>query len=415
MFQSFFPRPKLFFASALLWSVLAVAFWYLFAKDFGARIGLPPGPGEAHPVIGLRYFVTPDFIWFYIYYTIATAIFAAAWMILAPHPYQRWSIAGSALIIFVDYYSVQVSVAINNWRGPFYDAIQKALSGSNSGPKAVNATDLYTLLLTFAAIAMMAVFVFVLTRFFISHYVFRWRTAMNDYYMSRWPEVRLIEGASQRVQEDTMRFANIVEGLGLSMIDSVMTLFAFLPILAALSANVTALPLIGEVPEPLVVAAVFWSLFGTVLLAAVGIRLPALEFMNQRMEAAYRKELVYGEDDASRAEPMTAQELFAQVRRSYFRLYAHFVYFNMFRSLYSQADNVFGTVILVPTIAAGKITFGIFQQILGAFGNVSGSFQYLVYSWSTIVELQSIYKRLKAFEAAFEGKALDSIESADQG
>ena len=43
---------------------------------------------------------------------------------------------------------------------------------------------------------------------------------MNDYYMARWKQLRHIEGASQRVQEDTMRFAGIMEGLGVSMIDS---------------------------------------------------------------------------------------------------------------------------------------------------------------------------------------------------
>ena len=146
------------------------------------------------------------------------------------------------------------------------------------------------------------------------------------------------------------------------------------------------------------------------LLAVVGIKLPGLEFLNQRVEAAYRKELVYGEDDPERADPMTTRDLFGHVRRNYFRLYFHFVYFNMFRSLYRQADNIFATLILVPTIALGKITFGLFQQILGAFGNVAGSFQYLVYSWGTIVELLSIYKRLKAFEAAFEGRELGMIE-----
>ena len=30
---------------------------------------------------------------------------------------------------------------------------------------------------------------------------------MNDYYVANWPRLRTIEGASQRVQEDTMRFA----------------------------------------------------------------------------------------------------------------------------------------------------------------------------------------------------------------
>lgn len=407
MFKSFFPRPKLFFVSALLWTALAVAIWYTVGESFGARIGLPPGPGDADPIIGLGYFVTPDFLWFYLYSFIFFAIFMAFWAIFSPHPYQWWSIAGSAFIIFVDYYQVQVSVAINNWRGPFFDAVQQALSPNSK----VTAGELYGYLLTFAEIAFVAVAVYVLTRFFTSHFVFRWRTAMNDYYMSRWTEVRTIEGASQRVQEDTMRFATIVESLGLSMVDSIMTLFAFLPVLAALSGKITALPIVGEIPEPLVVAAIFWSLFGTVLLAGAGIMLPGIEFFNQRVEAAYRKELVYGEDDPTRADPVTARELFGNVRRNYFRLYLHFVYFNFFRSMYGQADNIFAVTILIPTIAVGKITFGAFQQILGAFGQVSSSFQYLVYSWSTIVELLSIQKRLKAFEAQFEGKRLDAIEA----
>ena len=41
---------------------------------------------------------------------------------------------------------------------------------------------------------------------------------------------------------------------------------------------------------------------GTVLLAGAGIRLPGLEFNNQKVEAAYRKELVFGEDHAERAQ-----------------------------------------------------------------------------------------------------------------
>ncbi len=107
----------------------------------------------------------------------------------------------------------------------------------------------------------------------------------------------------------------------------------------------------------------------------------------------------------------TVRELFANVRRNYFRLYFHYAYFNIFRGLYIQADNIFAYLILIPTIVAGKITFGILQQILTAFGQVSNSFQYLVNSWTTIIELLSIHKRLRAFEAQFEGKRQAPIES----
>jgi peptide/bleomycin uptake transporter len=408
MFQSFFPRPVQFFASVLIWSAIAIAVWYGFGTEMSAAVGLGVA-ADAPPVIGLGHFVTPDFIWFYIFYGASTALFAAFWFFYSPHKWQYWSILGSAFILFVTYIGVQVSVAINNWRGPFFDAVQNALSPDPKAPE-VTAEQLYGYIWDFATIAFFAVIVFVMSRFFVSHYIFRWRSAMNDYYMSRWAEVRHIEGASQRVQEDTMRFAAITEGLGVSIVDSIMTLIAFLPVLAALSVHVTTLPIIGEIGSPLLVMALFWSLFGTLLLAVVGFKLPGLEFRNQRVEAAYRKELVYGEDNAARAEPMTVSELFSNVRTNYFRLYFHYLYFNVARSFYLQADNIFVYILLIPTIVAGKITFGILQQILTAFGQVSNSFQYLVNSWTTIIELISIYKRLQAFEAAFENKALPEID-----
>jgi peptide/bleomycin uptake transporter len=233
---------------------------------------------------------------------------------------------------------------------------------------------------------------------------------MNDYYTEQWEDVRHIEGASQRVQEDTMRFASIMEGLGVALIDAVMTLFAFLPVLWSLSQYVKEMPLVGEIAYPLFTAAIVWSIFGTGLLALVGIKLPGLEFKNQRVEAAYRKELVYGEDDHQRAHPMTLKELFADVRKNYFTLYIHYMYFNVARSLYLQADNIFVYIILVPTIAAGTITFGILQQILTAFNQVSSSFQYLVNSWTTIVELLSVYKRLQSFELAIKHETLPEID-----
>lgn len=405
MFKSFFPHPRIFFPTLLIWTIISITIWYLFNDEMGVIFNITTS--DTTPVIGLGFFVTDSFLLLYLYYVVSVLIFAGAWMIFSPHPWQRWSILGSAAIFFSTYFSVQVSVAINHWRRPFFDMIQKALTEPNS----VAASELYSLILIFAQIAFLAITLFVLTRFLVSHYIFRWRTAMNDYYTSHWGELRHIEGASQRIQEDTMRFASIMEDLGVALIDSVMTLFAFLPILWALSEHVTELPLVGAIPYPLFLAAVFWSLFGTGTLAVVGIKLPGLFFKNQRVEAAYRKELVYGEDNLKRAQPVTLKQLFANVRRNYFRIYFHYMYFNVARSLYLQADNIFVYLILVPTIAVGTITLGILQQITTAFGQVSTSFQYLVNTWPTIVELLSVRKRLVAFEATLGGKPLPKIDS----
>ena len=406
MFESFFPKPKIFFPSVLLWAGLGILVWYGAGDTVGAALGFALPEPEGEPIVGLSYFYTQSFLWFYVYYTTWSLAFAAFWFVYSPHKWQLWSILGSVFILFTTYFGVQVSVALNNWRRPFFDQFQQALTGDGS----VSQADLYGLILIFVQIAFISTAVYVVTRFFVSHYVFRWRTAMNDFYMERWPRVRNIEGASQRVQEDTMRFASIMEGLGVAFVDAVMTLVAFLPILWSLSQYVTELPVVGAIPHALFIALLFWAAFGTGLLALVGIKLPGLEFRNQRVEAAYRKELVYGEDDASRAQPPTARQLFEDVRQNYFRLYFHYMYFNIARGFYLQADNIYVHVLLVPTIVAGKITLGIWQQILTAFGQVSNSFQFLINSWTTIVELISIYKRLHAFEAVFRGQELDDIE-----
>jgi peptide/bleomycin uptake transporter len=420
MFKSFFPNPRLFFLSVVVYSGICSFIWYSYNEQIGEFLGFDLAPGA--PVIGLGHFLTDSFLLFYLYYFTCSALFAAFWFRAARHAWQWWSIVGSMLILFSTYFSVQVSVAINNWRRPFFDLVQNALGGSASkgadeievtkSEEAISAvsTDLYDLILIFAEIAFLAIFVFVITRFFVSHFIFRWRTAMNDYYTAQWETVRNIEGASQRIQEDTMRFAEIMESLGVSIVDAVMTLFAFLPVLWALSVHVTELPIVGEIAHPLFVASLVWSVFGTGLLAVVGIKLPGLFFKNQRVEAAFRKELVYGEDDANRAQPPTLKELFANVRKNYFRIYFHYMYFNVARMLYIQADNIFVYILLVPTIAAGAITFGILQQILTAFSQVSNSFQYLVNSWTTIVELLSIYKRLASFEAAIKHEPLPAID-----
>jgi peptide/bleomycin uptake transporter len=406
MFVSFFPRPRAFFWSAAIWSLAAVLFWFFVARDRENLVGLPSPAADAPPIIGLPVFWSPPFFWFYLYFAFVALSFAAAWAIVAPHRYFRWSVLGSALIIFTTYYQVEVSVAINNWYGPFYDLVQAALSKS----RPVTMAEFYNQLATFAGIAFVAVVVYVLTRFFVSHYIFRWRTAMNEYYVANWTRLRTVEGAAQRVQEDTMKFAENLEDLGVGFINSVMTLIAFLPVLHRLEANISEIPVIGAIPYPLVIIAVGWSLFGTGFLAVIGLRLPGLEFRNQRVEAAYRKELVYGEDFAERATPPTVAELFAAVRKNYFRLFFNYMYFNVGRILYLQTDNIFPYIVLAPAIVFGKITLGTLNQILNAFDQVRGSFQYLVNSWTDIIKMISVFKRLRAFESTIHGDPLSSIE-----
>ena len=395
MFHSFFPNPKRFLFSAIAWAVVCIAIWHVEFKDWQDPLGIAETFGW-----------DPGRVWTYEYNAICYAAFALFWLRQSSHKWARWSVGGSAVIVFATWFQVQLDVMINEWFGSFYDLVQQALAEPNS----VSSSDYYGQLATFLKIAMVSIFSAVLIAFFTSHYVFRWRTAMNDHYVSLWPKIRHIEGASQRIQEDTMAFARIMEGLGSRFIDAIMTLLAFLPILWGLSSFVTELPVVGEVPQALVFVAILWSIIGTALLGLAGWRLPGLEFRNQRVEAAFRKELVLGEDNEERARPPTLSELFTNVRRNYFRLYLNYLYFNVVRYSYLQAGVILPYIALGPTIISAGVTLGVMQQILRAFQRVENSFQFLVMSWTTIVELMSIYKRLAAFERAIAGDEQAAIE-----
>src|SRR6478735_2172473 len=94
-----------------------------------------------------------------------------------------WSVLGTALILFAVWYRVQLDVQINEWFGTFYDLVQNALGK----PGSITLPQYWQQVTTFISIAIVYVTVAVLLEFFTKHYVFRWRWAMNNYYMENWP------------------------------------------------------------------------------------------------------------------------------------------------------------------------------------------------------------------------------------
>ncbi len=396
MFRSFFPAPRIFFPAALIWVAVAMTLWFVAGPQMGTflsigdLIGIAPTEADPDP------FFSPDKVWLYQYVILSGYLFCVPWYFVKKTPWFWWSVVGSVTILEVVYFNVQIGAWLNDWYGTFYNMIQQALGEANS----VAPEEFYGQLWTVLYVLVPNITVLVLNAFFIAHYLFRWRRAMNAFYMAHWPILREVEGASQRIQEDTQRFARIVEGLAVSFVASLMTLIVFLPLLFELSTNITELPLIGPVNGSLVWIALMSAIFGTVLLATVGIKLPGLEFENQKVEAAFRKELVYGEDAHTRAKPVSIQELFGNVQKNYFRLYRHYLYFNIARYSYLQATNFIPLVAMSPSILTGALTLGLFQQISNAFNQVEESFKFLANSWTTIIDLISVYKRLRLFESS---------------
>ncbi len=305
-----------------------------------------------------------------------------------------WAWGGATLIVASLWYQVQVNVKINEWFGTFYDLIQEALGT----PGSIEASQYWALMWQFGWIAGTFIVVAVLTDYFTQHWVFRWRQSMTSHYLGHWIRINGTEGASQRIQEDTQKLANLLETLGVGFVRAVMTLIAFVPILWNLSKAITIVPFFGEVEHALVIGAIGFALLGTIGLALLGIKLPGLEYNNQVVEARFRKCLVQGEDALNIGTREKARELWKDVRSNYFKLYFHYMYFGIGKWSYLQFGVLVPYIIMGPTIISGLITFGVMQQTVRAFGQVEKSLQYLVENWTTVVELISVRKRLKEFD-----------------
>jgi peptide/bleomycin uptake transporter len=221
---------------------------------------------------------------------------------------------------------------------------------------------------------------------------------MVEWYHAVYDKARKIEGAAQRVQEDTIKFSRIMESLGTSLIESIMVMVQFVPILFGLSVGIPIF-FFGDWQYGLITGAIVWSVGGTLFLIGLGwlLRLVGVEYDLQKKEAAYRKILVIAEDDDT-VRPKRIDELFADVRTIHFKSYIRYLYFNVGRIAYLQANVLSAYVFLAPAIVAGVVTLGVMQQIIRAFGRVEGSLQYLLKAWPTIIELASVYKRLREFE-----------------
>ena len=305
-----------------------------------------------------------------------------------------WSWLGSFVILTSLWVQVKIDVKINEWFGEFYDMIQKALSKPNS----ITMREYWDSLFSFISLAGLYVSVYVVMIFFTAHYLFRWRTSMVEWYHSVYNKASKIEGAAQRVQEDTIKFSRIMESLGTSLIESIMVLIQFIPILLSLSVGIP-IYFFGDWEYGLITGALLWTVGGTIFLIALGwvLRLVGVEYDLQKKEAAYRKLLVIAEDDNS-VRPKNIEELFNDVRSIHFFSFIRYLYFNIGRMAYMQANVLSAYVFLAPAIVAGVVTLGVMQQIIRAFGRVEGSMQYLLRAWPTIIELASVYRRLREFE-----------------
>ena len=315
-----------------------------------------------------------------------------------------------AFLLTITWYNVQILVFYNAWNKEFYDAIQslqqeqfwELLWGFSPGrfmdmvtmtkgtvPSFLEIIILYTPMATYAI-------------WQTQRYTFRWREANTYHYLKRWEKTTAkIEGGSQRIQEDLMVFGKILQGLFTGFFSAILVLVAFLPILWELSEGLPVWN--GQIiPGFLVWVALTMSIGGTVISFILGAKLPGLEYNNQVVEAKFRKKLVHSEDDLSQRFTADLFPMFASVKKNYYRLFNWYMGFGVWSTAFGLLAGNVAIIVLAPSYFEQLITMGVLFQVLNAFGRVEGSMTFFIDRWTTIVDFQSVIRRLREFNAVLD-------------
>jgi peptide/bleomycin uptake transporter len=308
-----------------------------------------------------------------------------------------WAYGGGIFILASLYGQVYVTVLVNEWYRTFFDMLQR--------PGEHTMDDFWKSMTYWALVTGPFWILAAVTNYVMRLYALNWREAITFNYLPRWKNVTEdIEGASQRIQEDTFRFTRIIESLGVQIAQAVMMLIAFIPVLWNLGREIDV-GWVKNIPGVLVWAVLLINIGGLCLSWMVGSKLPKLEYDNQKAEAAFRKELVLAEDDKIHyAATYALLELFTNIRLNYRRLFMHHGYFDLWINLYDQFVSIVPYLVMGPGVFMGIITLGMLQQVVHAFEKVHTSLSLFLHNWTVITEFRSIRLRLREFEEYLENQ-----------
>jgi len=310
--------------------------------------------------------------------------------------------AWTGLVVFVGHqvFRAYLAWAINEWYEEFYDLLQTNIeyhSGEDaSGDDFLEKRqEVWESLMRFGVIVAPAVVVHPLAGLWRNWWVFTWRRTLMKSYLHRWnTTIPALEGASQRVHEDTQRFAGGIQSCVAVILQSVFTLAVFCPVLFDLDVNLMTVAVLAAVGGLSVSVLVGWPLVG-------------LEVNNQKVEAELRKKLVLLESDPrdvhTNGTPYTPFiRVFRDLTKNYRKLYLSFAALGTWLSLYEQVAVILPYLLAAPRLFArlpeNQLSLGQLVKISNAFGKVFDSLNVVSDRWLQINEWRSCLRRLREFE-----------------
>ena len=240
-----------------------------------------------------------------------------------PYALHAWLLGGAILVLLTG--AALCQFFSNYWKGDFYAELERAIRDSTHNSTSPT-EEYYVLAWRYVWLNLPLPFLHALTYLATGVWSISWRHALTDDYLARYARLSSeleLEGVSQRIQEDTRNLSVQINRIGNEIFGAFVMICVFAPLLYDLSPPADSAAGYG-VPGVLLWFVVVGNVAGILISLAIGRPLVALQYNIEKEEAAYRKELVFAEDQPSTpGSLLTWQALFRAVKHAYYRLYAY--------------------------------------------------------------------------------------------
>ena len=342
-----------------------------------------------------------------------------AWALTRPYwtsEERGRGIALLAAVVALNLSLVGMTVVLTYWQRAFYNALEQ-----KDGP------TFWSLLLLggdadgtwfpgFSVVAAVYILIAVYQLYLRQALEIRWRRWVTERYLAEWLADRAYyrialtdpntDNPDQRIADDIRLFVQDTLGLGLGLMNSVVTLFSFIFVLWSLSGPLEVLGV--SIPGYMVWIAILYSVIGTWLAHMIGRPLIRLNFLQQRLEADFRYALVRVRDNVEGValyggeadEKRGLQDRFRELMRNWWGIMVAMKRLTFFTAGFSQVASIFPIVVAAPAYFAGRIPLGGLIQTSSAFGQVQGALSWFVDNYARLTEWRATVERLTGFTRA---------------
>lgn len=250
-------------------------------------------------------------------------------------------------------------------------------------------------------------------RWLTQHYLSRWLQGHTHYHLQFLHQK--VDNPDQRITEDLQKFTDLTLNLFFGpymVLQQLFYLVSFSVILWNLSKNFP-LHLGGHlfvIPGYLVWIALFYGVFGIVIMARLGKKLSLLDYLQQRLNADFRFSLIRMRE-ASEQVSLSRGEAMEKKKFSYFfdRIFHNFldiVSLNtrlaLFNRCYEYLSYIIGFAVCIPCYLSKLVGLGIVMQTSSAYSFVVGSLSLFLENFQSFSDLRSVVYRLTEFSHSME-------------